>query len=501
MKKYYKLFICLVFLIIAAVVVYFRFYKVEETLTFEDAAPFIEDLACVKIDGLYGYINKSGQVAIKPTYDDLSFFYEGMSVQLKDGLYGCIDTNGNIVIPFKYEELQHSANGYFSAKKSGKYGLINSSNDPIVDFISSQPVEVFTYLDNHYVVVIFNDTGKQGLIDLTTGFKVEPIYDSVSPWSNSGNIVSTSLGMKYGFINLDTKAIIEPIYSQNIYFHEGLAAASENFKSGYIDVSGNYVIEPIYQDAAPFFEGIAFVKIDGKYGCINTKGEIVIKPSFSYGSIFTEGVAQVVIDENAFETNYINTSGEIVDLETYCKSIAANLMKYWPESTTFIPTHYVNEESIQRAMSIDHEGKILFKTNYDDIFNVKHNMATVMLGGKVGCINEKGIEILPPIYEDIQIIDEKHLLLKENSKYGVIDILRNEVLPIKYDHIQTTNSSLILIKLKDKWGYYNLETKVLQENLYDNISTFTDYPFIDFPIPVQKNKKWFYIDENGNILF
>lgn len=500
MKKHYKLFICLAFLIIAAVIVYFKFYKVDETLNFEEAYPFSEDLACVKINGKYGYINKAGEIVIDPIYDNFSFFYCGFTIQLKDGLYGCLDTNGNVVIPFEYEELILSDPNYFSAKKDGRYGCLTIGNEIAVDFISYQPIYVYIYSNDHAVALIYNEVSKQGFIDLNTGFKVEPIYDSISPWGSTENIVSISLGMKYGFINLDTKTIIEPIYSQNIYFHEGLAVASENLKSGYIDLSGNYVIEPIYEDAGPFFEGLAFVKIDGKYGYINTKGEIVIKPSFAHGSTFTEGVVQVVIDENSFETIYINTSGDIVDASEYYKAFVSTYTEYYPEAT-IIPTYYKNEELGLRAMAINKNGEILFKTVYNDIFSFQHNMATVMLGEKVGCINEKGIEILPPIYEEIQIIDEKHLLLKENSKYGIIDILRNEVLPIKYDDIKTANSSLILIKLANKWGTYNLETKELKENIYDDVYSNSDFPFLDFPIPVQKNEKWFYIDENGDILF
>lgn len=498
LKKFIPLFLIL---IIASSIAFLKFNKTEEPITFEEAYPFLEDLACVKIDGKYGYINKAGEVVIPPTYDSYSYFFAGISIQTKNGLKGCIDTKGNVIIPFEYEDIQPSNMDYLSVQKGGKFGCINKDNEIVVDFISTQPVQVYDFEKKHLIAVITNENKKEGFIDLVTNFKVDPIYDFVSPWSNKENIVGTCIGMNYGFINLDTQVVTEPIYSQNIYFSEGLAAASQNFKSGYIDCNGNYVIEPIYEDALPFFEGLAFVKIDGKYGCINTKGEIVIEPSFAYGSTFTGGVAQVVIDDITFEPAYINTSGEILSYDEYGKSIVDMMSKYWPDTAPFYPTYYVNEDSIQRAMAIDRQGKVLFKTVYDDILIPEHNMALVVLQGKFGCINAKGIEILPAIYENIQIADANNLIIEEQGKYGIIDTLRNEVLPVKYDSIKSFNSKLALMKLDKKWSFLNLETKELEENVYDDIFPYEDMPFFEFPIPVQKNKKWFYIDENGDRLF
>ncbi|WP_040193374.1 WG repeat-containing protein [Clostridium culturomicium] len=356
MKKHTKIFIGLI-LLIAAAALSSKFYKNEKTLVFEDAYPFLDDLACVRINGKYGYINKSGEVVIQPAYDSSSFFLGGFSIQTKGKLKGCIDTNGNVVIPFEYEEIDFSNTPYFSVKK------------------------------------------------------------------------------------------------------------------------------------------------EGKYGCINTKGEIIIEPSFAFGSSFTQGVAPVIIDENTYETVYINANGEIVDFDEYGKSIAAMMSKYWPESASFYPSYYLNKDSNQRAMAIDREGKILFKTIYDDISMPEHNMALVNLNGKVGCINEKGIEILPPLYEDIQIAYENKLVIKENGKYGIIDIFRNEILPLKYDDIKSYDSKLALVKLNGRWSCLNLETNELKENVYDNVYSYLDIPFLGFPIPVQKNEVWFYIDENGEILF
>ena len=41
---------------------------------FEDAGPFTGDLAMVKIDGKWGYINRKGDIVVHPDYDQAFSF-------------------------------------------------------------------------------------------------------------------------------------------------------------------------------------------------------------------------------------------------------------------------------------------------------------------------------------------------------------------------------------------------------------------------------------------
>ncbi len=481
MKKHYKLFIFLALLIIVAVAVYFKFYKVEETLTFEEAYPFFEDLACVKINGKYGYINKAGEIVIKPEYDTIGYFYSGISFQLKNNLYGAIDTSGKVIIPFEYEELSTGTEEYITAKKNGMYGCIDYNNEVIIDFTSPMPIQLNSYSQDHTIAIVCNESLSQGIVDIKTGYKSPVIYSSIEPWFNDSKTITTSSGSKYGFINLDTQTEIEPQFSNGLYFNDGLAAATnDNEKYGYIDVTGNYVIEPIYDEASPFSDGLAFVKVNEKYGCINTKGEMVLEPQFPSSGFFNNGVAEIYSSSNINESIYINTAGEEISMEEYYKTFKHYFFESQPD-LKIIPTYYYHENLGQCAMALNTYGEILFKTVYDNIFPFQYNMAIVMTNNKFGCINEKGIEILPPIYDSLTIVNESTIIASEKGKFGLIDTMRNEILPFKYNAMEMTSSNLIMLKLKNKWGYYNHETKEIKENLYDETILYTT-----FPMPVQK---------------
>ena len=63
----------------------------ENDIVFSDAEPFCEDLAAVKFDEKWGFINP----------------------------------NGEVVIPFEYDEIQNFQNNLAAVKKSNKWGFIN----------------------------------------------------------------------------------------------------------------------------------------------------------------------------------------------------------------------------------------------------------------------------------------------------------------------------------------------------------------------------------------
>ncbi|MEA1910455.1 MAG: WG repeat-containing protein, partial [Spirochaetota bacterium] len=98
---------------------------------------FQEDMAVIKKDELFGYLNFKGIEIIKPQYNTAYRFSEGLAVVIKGsyetGLRGYIDTEGNYVIEPKFNwaysfnnGLAHIAYGDYS---SGTFGYINKKGE------------------------------------------------------------------------------------------------------------------------------------------------------------------------------------------------------------------------------------------------------------------------------------------------------------------------------------------------------------------------------------
>ena len=101
---------------------------------YDDARPFNQGLAPVKIDGKWGFINKKGKAVIKAQYEDFiitdsytyQVFVNDLAAVKKDGKWGAINKAGKTVIPFKYESYFYLCNGYAIVEGSdGKYTYID----------------------------------------------------------------------------------------------------------------------------------------------------------------------------------------------------------------------------------------------------------------------------------------------------------------------------------------------------------------------------------------
>ncbi|WP_426983613.1 SEL1-like repeat protein [Brevibacillus borstelensis] len=96
-----------------------------------------EDLAVVSQGGKFGYVHKSGRIAIPLVWEDAYDFEYGTtsSIVKRNGQFGLIDPNGNTVVPAQYEALESlDYSGLFTAKKDGKWGVVDQSGSTVIDF-------------------------------------------------------------------------------------------------------------------------------------------------------------------------------------------------------------------------------------------------------------------------------------------------------------------------------------------------------------------------------
>ena len=84
------------------------------------AFSFSEGLASVKLNGKYGFIDKSGTLVIPCMYDYAVSFSEGLAWVGLNGKHGFIDKSGTLVIPRKYDEAWPFHDGRGRVKRNGK---------------------------------------------------------------------------------------------------------------------------------------------------------------------------------------------------------------------------------------------------------------------------------------------------------------------------------------------------------------------------------------------
>jgi len=105
-------------------------------MKYQHVAAFSDDsLARVKLNGKYGFVNTSGRLVIQTEYDDALHFSDGLSAVKKNNKWGYINKQGIIVIAFQYSDAGNFSNGLAPAKKKRKYGYINPQGSTVIPFV------------------------------------------------------------------------------------------------------------------------------------------------------------------------------------------------------------------------------------------------------------------------------------------------------------------------------------------------------------------------------
>ncbi len=244
--------------------------KVVGDHVFNKIYDFSEGIAVVDLNGLYGYIDKSGEYVLEPYAEDLSSFKNGRAFR-KDygGGYAMIDTSMNSLTEYIYD-----------------LGSVSGSSDNGKGYVA--------WKDGYCLVDVFGESGLSGVFLDEYGKELA--------------------GKDKAFVALDD-------------FSDGLAAASYGSRDilvGYIDTNGNWVIEPQFARAGQFYNGVSAVSVyvDGTYmetyRIIDSKGNCIADLSDqNYFNVSMGQKRDLIsvspwISETAYKSGYMDYAGNMV---------------------------------------------------------------------------------------------------------------------------------------------------------------------------------------------
>jgi len=209
------------------------------TPTFEDAGPFQEGRARVRLAGRWGFLDQKGSRVGPIGYEQARDFYEGLAAVRLRGLWGYIDKQGKVVIPFRFPSAEDFAEG------RAVVGTLHGAN----------------YIDARGRVLF---AGRN--------------FPLAQYFSEGLAAVRLAAGGLVGFIKDDGATAILPRYAQGLPFCGGLAAVSLGERWGYIDRQGKTVIDFQFQRADCFINGLARVVLRGREGYLDRQGRMVWQP-------------------------------------------------------------------------------------------------------------------------------------------------------------------------------------------------------------------------------
>ena len=341
-----------------------------------------------------------------------------------------------ILIPCEYSQLVYLGNGFVKGEKKG--------------------------LTNIY--------GKEKwcLLHVIIGLITPCMFDYIGKFENGLAKIAKDIISEY--VNRDR-------INQYFSIHEGISYRGNKYKIGYlglfgmINEQGEIIIPFEFDEIEQFLNDRAKAKKEGKWGYINEQGEIIIPFEF-------DEIEQFLNDR-----------------------VKAKKEGKWG---------YINEQ-----------GEIIIPFEFDEIGQFLNDRAKAKKEGKWGYINEQGEIIIPFEFDKIEQFLNDRVKAKKEGKWGYINEQGEIIIPFEFDIIEQFSNGKAKAQRDSKWGYMNEQGEIIIPFEFDIIEQLPSELFrrirrhpinekyskqystvsvFDKGAKAQKNGKWGYISEQGEIV-
>lgn len=306
-------------------------------------------------------------------------------------------------------------------------------------------------------------TGKNYYYDSTKQKLIELPYSELSCRDNGQEFIKVGLGLqpnvKYAFLNAKTlEPICDFIYERIDDFVDGFATVTKNSLIGILNERGEEILPCDYETIYPYVDdALIIVERDGKYGLFDTEGNKLI--SCEHGSIvyFEDGFALV---EKEYKYGIFDTKKQKTTACTYESKFIDNKIVEHLTDGNFYYAWYDE-----------------FKITPKDFF-FEDGFALVTKNGAYGLLDDKGKEVIPCLYERIDLFVEKGLaIVEKDGKYGMFNTRGKEILPCDYGHIKPylEDGFVVTERYNEPAEYQMINTKGKAiSRKYENIFNFED---------------------------
>ncbi len=148
------------------------------------APGFAQDAGLYRVlrNGLWGFVDADGQIAIPTTYDYV-YPFSGDFTVVRIGLFAngqraFLRSDGVQITDFVFDRAYHFVNGFAIVMRAGRWGFV----DPTGSLVGGLQWGAVRNFQDGYAAVRVGDrrSGLWGLIDQTGAYLLEPVYEEVT---------------------------------------------------------------------------------------------------------------------------------------------------------------------------------------------------------------------------------------------------------------------------------------------------------------------------------
>ena len=374
--------------------------------------------------GTYGFLSERGEIIAPFGYEEAYPFHEGTACVRVDDKFGYIGMDGETVLPFIYDRATPFSEGLAYFAIGDTYGFMDESGAPVF-YLDCESVSSF----HEGRAYIFKD-GKYGYIDSTSTVVIEPSYDDATYFKNGVAIVRK--GGFYGVIGPDGEEILPTVFEKVSNEDGAFLYGKKGQTVQCFDLSGNMILEGNFEWVRLMEGCFIYIGESGKFGMADDKGNVICKAVFdSIVKVPKQNLAVVRAGEQ----------GEIIDFSD--EAIVSFDCEWFGDVTE----SYVKIRRDGKSGVIDLGGNPVVETKYDSITLCEDGAMLLKKDGSTTLRNADGQQILSG-YEVIRRLGNSYEIKASGqggkSGYGFADLDGKIILePIYYDVTLFHESPLI----------------------------------------------------------
>ncbi len=430
-----------------------------------------------------GFVNKVGKEVIPPQYEDASPFADGFAAVKLNGKWGFIDTSGKWLVEPKYTNVLNFQNGFAPVMQSSKIGFIDVNGNEV---ISPQFIGIQFFKEGKAGVQFVGDSS-WGFINQTGKRLTENKYDTVRSFRNG--FAAVRKFNKWGVIDSNGHEVISTVYDYIGDFFDGLAVVEKAGKMGHININGQEIVPLHYDLVSDFCEGLAAVVQNEKMGFVTTNGKLQMPIQYDPDPFFArlrEGKTRYCFNEGytairiGDSCGFLHKSGKETWLLKY--DIVTDFSSGWALVRPSLGNLRDSTPEVRRKLYKSALWGVIDTTGCEVVVpSFKRNEILIvgqMIGQKVGnkyrLVGKANQEIQPPIYDEIGDISDGVIAVRIAKKWGFIDSVGNKLTDCIFDQIGQTgfHEGITIIRQNKLYGFLSKTGQIITEPKYAKVSNF-----------------------------
>ncbi len=470
------------------------------------------------------------EAIIKCQYDSTMAFTEGFGRVKMNGKYGFVDKTGKLVIPAKYDGAMEFKDGFAAVFNDGKAFFIDKNG---IDVFKKTFKSISSF--SFGLAMCAGEDGRRGFIDTKGNIVVPLTLEAAFPFGDKLTPVRFNGEKIWKAIN--TKGEVVFTFNEKVKFvtgsfSDGMAMVYVDGPAGYnvhydfVNENGEFVCDAPYASAKPFKDGRAIITYENKnrksgdlqyfkYGLIKKGGREIVPAKYAcleespLAGIYFYGNTSASI-RNCNGYGLLDSSGKELTRPVYSNFTRLN-------DTTFLCKE-ADKGLVNRHLILTVNGKNLLSLNLEKYyFSIAGSDTLLMMysqtfDGSIWSVYniQKGL-LKEKAFNGITLYKKQRLLLIQDWQYtnGALMTTGGKMIAEKIqthipypDGVSLDKANLLLMKKSGEQDFrlYNLNTgKYIAGDFgfKKEGGYFYNNNFSEGLLAARQKNKWGYIDSTG----